>query len=82
MAVVIWANEVRVAGNDVCCFEMCILHHLQGGKRLTQRMLNTCPNEISHLRVSSKPIQDNGYDADNDETTAAIILKQCRKSLN
>ena len=56
--------------------------HFQGGQRLTQGMLNTCPKEINHLRVRSKPIQDTGYDADNDETIAAIIPKQCRKSLN
>ena len=37
--------------------------YFQGGQRLTQGMLNTCPKEINHLRVSSKPIQDNGYDA-------------------
>ena len=45
-------------------------------------MLNTCPKEINHLQVRSKLIQDNGYDADTDEPTAAIIAKQCRKSLH
>ena len=62
--------------------EECGNIYFQGGQRLTQGMLNTCPKEINHLQVRSKLIQDNGYDADTDEPTAAIIAKQCRKSLH
>ena len=43
--------------------EECGNIYFQGGQRLTQGMLNTCPKEINHLQVRSKLIQDNGYDA-------------------